>query len=52
MFMEDNCNTVAVLKNPTIVSDSKQTDFSTSLLWVVSGTTSLTKVRQLAYIGS
>ena len=44
MFIEDNRNAVAVLKNPTPVPDAKPENFSTSLLWVVSGTTSLTKV--------
>ena len=50
MFMEDNRNAVAVLKNPTPVPDSKPDNFSTSLVWVVSGVTSLTKVQTL-YLG-
>ena len=44
MFLEDNRNAVAVLKSATPLPDAKPDNFSTSLIWVVSGATSLTKV--------
>jgi hypothetical protein len=44
MFMEDNRNAVAVLKSSTPQPDAKSDSFSTSLVWVVSGATNLTKV--------
>ena len=50
MFMEDHRNAVAVLKNSFPIPDSKPENFSTSLLWVVSGMTTLTKVNIYAYV--
>jgi hypothetical protein len=47
MFMEDNRNAVAVLKSSTPQPDAKSDSFSTSLVWVVSGATNLTKVTDI-----
>ena len=50
MFMEDNRNAVAVLKSSTPQPDAKSDNFSTSLVWVVSGATSITKVHNVTDI--
>jgi hypothetical protein len=47
VFMEDHRNAVAVLKSSTPLPDAKSENFSTSLVWVVSGATSLTKVTDI-----
>ena len=47
MFIEDNRNAVAVLKSSTPQPDAKPDNFSTSLVWVVSGATSITKVHNI-----